>query len=52
MARAVVFSGWSWDDIGGEWGFSSAEVAMMLTPPYLSKGVDWDGGGDAHCQLW
>ena len=33
----LFFSGSSWDDIGGEWGFSSAEVAMMLTPPYLSK---------------
>ena len=27
----------AWDDIGGGWGFSSAEVAMLLTPPYLSK---------------
>lgn len=27
----------AWDDIGGEWGFSSAEVSMLLTPPYLSK---------------
>ena len=33
----LFYSGWSWDDLGGEWGFSSAEVAMMLTPPYLSK---------------
>jgi len=33
----LFFSGSSWDDIGGEWGFSSAEVAMLLTPPYLSK---------------
>ncbi|WP_273703319.1 hypothetical protein, partial [Candidatus Accumulibacter vicinus] len=28
----LFYSGGSWDDIGGEWGFSSAEVAMMLTP--------------------
>lgn len=27
----------SWDDIGGEWGFSIAEVSMLLTPPYLVK---------------
>ena len=41
MARAVVFSGLVVDDIGGEWGFSSAEVAMMLTPPYLSVRLGW-----------
>ena len=23
---------------------------MMLTPPYLQS-IDWDGGGDAHCQF-
>lgn len=33
----LFYSGWSWDDIGSEWGFSSAEVSMLLTPPYLSK---------------
>lgn len=27
----------AWDDIGGGWGFSAAEVSMLLTPPYLSK---------------
>ena len=33
----LFYSGGSWDDIGGEWGFSSAEVTMLLTPPYLLK---------------
>jgi hypothetical protein len=33
----LFFSGGSWGDTGGEWGFSAAEVAMLLTAPYLTK---------------
>jgi hypothetical protein len=38
----LFYSGDSWDDFGGEWGFSTAQIAMLLTPPYLSK----TSGGD------
>ena len=33
----LFFTADSWDDIGAEWGFSAAEVAMLLTAPYLTK---------------
>lgn len=38
----LFYSGESWDDFGGEWGFSTAQIAMLLTPPYLTK----TSGGD------
>jgi hypothetical protein len=33
----LFYTGASWDDFGGEWGFSTAQIAMLLTAPYLSK---------------
>lgn len=33
----LFYSGDSWDDLYGEWGFSTNTISMMLTTPYLSK---------------
>ena len=33
----LVFTGNQWDSLGGGWGYNTAEIAMMLTPPYLTK---------------
>jgi len=44
----LFFSGDSWDDMGSEWGFSGAEVAMLLTAPYLTK---VSSGMSATCPL-
>lgn len=32
-----VFTGPTWDDLTGGWGFMSTLVAMTLTPPYLTR---------------
>ena len=33
----LYYTGYSWDSFAGEWGFTTAQVAMLLTPPYLTK---------------
>lgn len=37
----LVFTGDLWNSMMGGWGFNTAEIAMLLTPPYLTK---IDGG--------
>lgn len=33
----LVYTGYSWDDLGGGWMVHAARVAMLLTAPYLQK---------------
>lgn len=33
----LVYTGPTWDDIDSGWAFTTAEVAMLLTPPFLEK---------------
>lgn len=45
----LVFTGETWDDLLGGWGYHAAHVAMLLTPPYLSKTLTTPGVVQPSC---